>query len=87
MVVRTTVTFMLVVKVTRKYQITIPKSIRKKLGLRIGDELIIKTDGRRIILEPVVRRVRDPLEDMLGLIKSRLNIDAVKLVEESWEED
>ena len=78
---------MLTVKVTRKYQITIPKSIREKLGLRVGDILIVKTDGKRIILEPISERTKNPLEDMLNLIKARLNIDAVKLVEESWKED
>jgi len=74
------------VKVTRKYQVTIPKSIREKLNIRVGDILLIKTDGTRIILEPIIKR-SNPLEDMLNLIKKPLNIDAVKLVEESWEED
>jgi antitoxin PrlF len=31
------------VKVTRKYQVTIPESVRFKLGVKIGDKLIVKT--------------------------------------------
>ena len=78
---------MFTVRVTRKYQVTIPKGIREKLGLRVGDVLIVKTDGKRIILEPISERARDPLDDMLNLVKGNLDIDAVKLVEESWKED
>ena len=75
-----------IVKVTKKYQITIPKSIREKLNIRVGDILLVKTDGTRIILEPIIKR-SNPLEDMLNLIKRPLDIDAANLVEESWEED
>ena len=39
------------VKVTRKYQVTIPKEIREKIGIKIGDELLVSEDERRIILE------------------------------------
>jgi len=39
------------VKVTRKYRVTIPKEIREKIGIKIGDELLVSEDERRIILE------------------------------------
>ncbi|GAB6945746.1 AbrB/MazE/SpoVT family DNA-binding domain-containing protein [Vulcanisaeta sp. JCM 14467] len=39
-------------KITRNYQITIPASIRRKLGLKIGDVLIVRLEGDKIILEP-----------------------------------
>ncbi len=74
------------IKVTTKYQITIPKSIRKKLNIKAGDILLVRTDGTRIILEPIIKR-SNPLEDMLNLIKEPLNIDAVKLIKESWDEN
>jgi len=76
-----------VVKVTRKYQITLPKEVREKLGIRIGDFLRIKVEGDRIILEPVVPRRKNPIDNMLSLVTKPINIDAVKLVEESWDED
>ncbi len=76
-----------VVKVTRKYQITLPKEVREKLGIRIGDFLKVRVENGKVVLEPVVPRRRNPVDDMLNLISKPLNIDAVELVEESWNED
>jgi len=76
-----------IVKITRKYQITIPKEIREKFNLRIGDLIEIKVEGERIILKPIVKRKKDPIEELLNLVKEPLDIDVVKLVEESWNED
>ncbi|AAK41870.1 AbrB/MazE/SpoVT family DNA-binding domain-containing protein [Saccharolobus solfataricus] len=39
------------VKVTRNYQITIPYEIRQKLGIKIGDKLIVTVDGDKIVIE------------------------------------
>jgi len=39
------------VKVTRKYQVTIPESVRCKLGVKIGDTLIVKSEDNHIIME------------------------------------
>ncbi len=76
-----------IVRVTRKYQITIPKKIREKLNIHVGDSLKMRVEGEKIIVEPVITRVKDPVKDMLSLIDKPLNIDAVRLVEESWNED
>ncbi len=76
-----------IVKITRKYQITIPKEIREKLKLRIGDKLVIKVEGDHIVIKPLIERKTDPIEEMLRLVKKPMNIDAVRLVEESWNED
>ncbi len=75
------------VKVTRKYQVTLPREVREKLGIRIGDYLKVKVIGDKIVLEPVVSRRRNPVEDMLSLVKEPVDVDAVRLVEESWDED
>ena len=77
----------IVVKVTRKYQVTLPKEVREKLGIRIGDFLKVKVEDNKVILEPMVLRKRDPINDMLNLVSKPLSIDAVELVEESWDED
>lgn len=37
------------VKVTRKFQITIPLEIRKKIDVKIGDELIVKEEEGKIV--------------------------------------
>lgn len=39
------------VKVTRNYQITIPKDIRKKLGIEVGDVLRVEVEGDRVLLK------------------------------------
>ncbi len=76
----------LVVKVTRKYQVALSKEVRETLGIRISGPLRIRVEDERIILEPLISRKKDPLEDMLGLVSKPVNVDAVKLVEESWDE-
>jgi len=76
-----------VVKVTRKYQVTIPKKIRERLGIHVGDKVLIRIEGDCIVIKPVVRRRSDAIEEMLKLVSESVDIDAVRLVEESWSED
>jgi len=73
------------VKVTRKYQITIPKDIRTKLGVKIGDSLLLREEEDRIVIE-IPKKISDPSQFLWGLAKKPLDVDAVKLVEESWGE-
>jgi AbrB family looped-hinge helix DNA binding protein len=73
------------VKVTRKYQVTIPESVRSKLGVRIGDKLIVKSEGKRIIME-APKHVSNPSDVLWNLFGKSINIDATRLVEESWKE-
>ena len=40
-------------RVTRKYQVTIPKEVRKKVGVEVGDELKVTDKGELIILQKV----------------------------------
>jgi len=40
-------------KVTRKYQVTIPKEVRQKVGVEIGDELAVTDKGELIVLQKV----------------------------------
>jgi len=78
---------MSLVKVTKKYQITIPKDIRIKLNISIGDLLKIRLVDNYIVIEPIKSIIKDPVEYLSNLISKPINIDAVKLVEESWNED
>jgi len=71
--------------VTRKYQVTIPKKIRKMLGVRIGDRYKIKGEGNRIVIE-TRKRVRNPADYIWNPSKKPINVDAVKLVKKSREE-
>ena len=72
------------VKVTRKYQVTIPKSVRSKLGVKIGDKLIVKSENKRIIMESP-KRISNPSDALWNLFGKPIDIDATKLIEESWE--
>jgi len=72
------------VKVTRKYQVTIPERVRSKLGVKIGDRLIVRSEGKRIIME-TSHHISNPSDVLWNLFGKPLNIDATKLVEESWE--
>ena len=40
-------------RVTRKYQVTIPKEVRKKVGVEVGDELKVMDKGELIVLQKV----------------------------------
>lgn len=42
------------VKVTRKFQVTIPEHVRRRIGVAVGDELLVKEDGNRIVMEKAV---------------------------------
>ena len=70
-------------KVTRKYQVTIPESVRAKLGVKIGDTLIVKSENNHIIMESS-KHISNPSDALWNLFGKPLNIDAAKLVEESW---
>lgn len=73
------------VKVTRKYQITIPKEIRVKFGVKIGDKLILKEEENGILIQ-VPEKISDPSQFLWNLTKKPIDVDAVKLIEESWGE-
>ena len=45
------------VKVTRNYQVTIPASIRERLGIRVGDLLSVEIDGDQIVLRKVIQEI------------------------------
>jgi antitoxin PrlF len=72
------------VKVTRKYQVTIPESVRAELGVKIGDKLMVKAENKKIIME-TPKHINTPSDTLWCLFSKPLNVDAVKLVEESWQ--
>jgi len=74
-----------IVRVTRRYQVAIPPSVRRKLHIKAEDRLKVRVEGGRIVLEPLFKR--DIVEDMLSIFDRPVDVDAVKLVGESWDED
>ncbi|MFB3887924.1 MAG: AbrB/MazE/SpoVT family DNA-binding domain-containing protein [Candidatus Bathyarchaeia archaeon] len=73
------------VKVTRKYQVTIPASVRSKLGVKIGDKLVVKSEDKRIVME-TSKHISNPSDVLWNLFGKPIDVDAVELVEESWKE-
>jgi len=53
-------------KLSSKYQIVIPKKIRRELKLNSGDVLIMKVEDEKIIMRP---KPKSYTEYMLGLGK------------------
>ena len=54
---------MAIVKVTRRRQVTIPKEIGDKLGIKEGDYVRIRLEGEKSVLEKVLG-----LEDLSGVL-------------------
>ena len=55
--------------VTAKGQITIPKEIRKALGLEVGDKVVFLLDGKQAIVTPVERKTIGELRGCLPATK------------------
>lgn len=51
---------MIIGKITAKAQITLPKAVRRALGLKPGDEVAYEIDGDRVIMTAV----DEPGDDM-----------------------
>jgi len=73
------------IKISSKYQIVIPREDRKKLNLKAGDKLIIKTNNEKIIIYP---QPKSYAKYSLGLGKETWRgIDAAEYVRkerETW---
>jgi AbrB family looped-hinge helix DNA binding protein len=60
------------VKVTRKYQVTIPKEVREELGIKIGDEVVfVKNERGEFVIKKLERRKRylNVLKDAVGALR------------------
>jgi AbrB family looped-hinge helix DNA binding protein len=51
----------MLVRLSSKGQLVIPKSVRQELGLEPGDQLHIEVEDDRLVLEPVVHSAIDRL--------------------------
>ncbi len=52
------------VKVSKKFQIAIPAEVRRKLGIKQGDQLVIDVEGKHALL---MRVPDDPAAELAGL--------------------
>jgi AbrB family looped-hinge helix DNA binding protein len=53
--------------VSTKGQVTVPKSIRRRLGLRVGDRVEFIIQGNHTVIRPV-RRAGNPFEKYVGAL-------------------
>ena len=58
---------------TSKGQITVPKSVRVRLGLRPGDQLDVEEDGGKLVARKV--GVDDPVASVYGTLRSPRSTD------------
>lgn len=66
----------------KKYAIYLPKSVVEALGIKEGDEAILRLSGRTIIIEPLPDPVRLALsEDKFARIKPE-DVEAISLEEQ-----
>lgn len=70
-------------RVTIKYQTTLPRKIRKHLGVKPGDKVEWHV-VRGMVVVDVPRKMKNPVKFLSSQIK--LDLDAVKLVKEAREE-
>ena len=61
--------------VSEKGQITIPKALRDRLGIRPGQELEVKEDHGRLILVKVIEE--DPIDRAFGILKLDKSTDEI----------
>lgn len=70
------------VKVTEKFQVTIPKDVREKINLKPNEEFeVIALNDNEILLRRKVKRVKDPLEVLIGKEKMEEEIPPEKIDE------
>jgi AbrB family looped-hinge helix DNA binding protein len=78
---------MTLVRVKGKYQVTIPKEVRRKLGLRVGDYLEVEVQGSAILLKPKALLDKDETLEKLRALLEKLREKRVALSEEEVERE
>jgi len=78
---------MALVRVKGKYQVTIPKEVRRKLGLRVGDYLEVEVQGSAIVLKPKALVDKDEAFERLRSLLERLREKRAALSEEEVERE
>lgn len=62
-----------VVLVTRKGQVTIPASKRKKYGIRQGMRVLMRDSGEGILIKPIT-----PIEDLAGVDADKISLEQMR---------
>jgi len=70
-------------KVTSKFQVTIPKEVREKVGVRPGEVVSVESVGEEEIVVRRFRRVKYPLKVLVGKTSSVRHVPVEELEEEA----
>ena len=62
-----------IVLVTRKGQVTIPASKRKKYGIKEGMRVLVKESGDGILIKPIT-----PIEDLAGVDAGKVPLEEMR---------
>jgi AbrB family looped-hinge helix DNA binding protein len=62
-----------IVLVTRKGQITIPASKRKKYGIKEGMRVLVRESTDGIVIKPIT-----PIEDLAGIDAGKVSLEEMK---------
>ena len=62
----------MITKVTSKGQVTLPKQIRKELGIEFGDSMDCQIKDDMVIMRPV--HTKSDLMDLKGILKARRRV-------------
>jgi AbrB family looped-hinge helix DNA binding protein len=68
-------------KVTSKFQLTIPKEIREQIDLKAGEVVEVQILGEEGIVIKRFRKVRNPLQVLIGETPSRRHVSIEELDE------
>lgn len=73
-----------ILKIDKQGRIVLPANIRKAIGIKEGEELLVRFDGSRIILEPFSKDLKKSIEEWIRLVRnSKLEV-FTESIEESW---
>lgn len=79
------------VRVEERGRITLPSSVRRRLDIRPGDELVVSVVGGKIVVE----KASNPFEKLAGILgdltfdrslRAAAGRGAIRAVEERWAE-
>ena len=74
-----------IIKVSSKGQIVIPREVRKKLGMRGGEKLLVITRDGDILLRKTKELSLDDIAEKIEKVTREQSIDVDKLVAEAVE--
>jgi AbrB family looped-hinge helix DNA binding protein len=73
-----------ILKMDKQGRIVLPVHIRKAIGIKEGEELLVRLNGSRIIIEPFSKDLKKGIEEWINLVRnSNLEVFTEK-IEESW---